>query len=306
MVSASTEVDAVDGLTTVILRDISDRKDLENELAHRAHHDSLTRLPNRAYALETLDRALSEARRSARDVAVLFVDLDRFKAVNDTFGHRVGDQVLQALADRFQATLRSSEVIARLGGDEFLVVATGLVDPADAIEIASRLQDELHTPIVVEGNPISMEGSIGISYAPCGAGEPDDLVSNADLAAYQAKASGAAAIQVFDDELAVWIEERKSVERSVRDAMHDGEMEFHHQPVVRMDSGRPVILEALARWHHHGRGACSAPISSCRSSRSHTWSSRWVDGRSRRPAGRCSEWPDLDVSHRGQRVRTAT
>ncbi len=222
MVSASTDLDVADGLTTVILRDISDRKELENELAHRAHHDSLTRLPNRAYALETLDRALSEARRTARDVAVLFVDLDRFKAVNDTFGHRVGDQVLCTLADRFQGTLRASEVIARLGGDEFLVVATGLTDPAAAIEIASRLQEVLHTPVVVGDNPIAMQGSIGISYAPCGAGEPDELVSNADLAAYQAKAHGKAAIQVFDDELAAWMTERKSVERSLRIAMHEG------------------------------------------------------------------------------------
>ena len=254
MVSASTDLESADGLTTVILRDISDRKELENELAHRAHHDSLTRLPNRAYALETLDRALSEARRSARDVAVLFVDLDRFKAVNDTFGHHVGDEVLRKLAGRFQGTLRASEVIARLGGDEFLVVATGLTDPGAAIEIATRLQEGLQTPIVVDDNPIAMEGSIGISYAPCGAGEPDDLVSNADLAAYQAKAGGNAAIQVFDDELAGWMAERKSAERSLRIAMHQGEMEFHHQPIVRMDTGRPVILEALARWDHKERG----------------------------------------------------
>ena len=295
MVSASTDLDAADGLTTVILRDISDRKELENELAHRAHHDSLTRLPNRAYALETLDRALSEARRTARDVAVLFVDLDRFKAVNDTFGHRVGDQVLCTLADRFQGTLRASEVIARLGGDEFLVVATGLTDPAAAIEIASRLQEELHTPVVVGDNPIAMQGSIGISYAPCGAGEPDELVSNADLAAYQAKASGKAAIQVFDDELAAWMTERKSVERSLRVAMHEGEMEFHHQPIVRMDTGRPVILEALARWNHHERGILGPDQFLPIIEESHLVidMGRWAIEEACRSL---QDWPDLDVS----------
>ena len=295
MVSASTDLEVVDGLTTVILRDISDRKELENELAHRAHHDSLTRLPNRAYALETLDRALSEARRTARDVAVLFVDLDRFKAVNDTFGHRVGDQVLRTLADRFQGTLRASEVIARLGGDEFLVVATGLTDPAAAIEIASRLQEELHTPIVVEDNPIAMQGSIGISYAPCGAGEPEELVSNADLAAYQAKASGKAAIQVFDEELAAWMTERKSVERSLRVAMHEGEMEFHHQPIVRMDTGRPVILEALARWNHHERGMLGPDQFLPIIEESHLVidMGRWAIEEACRSL---QDWPDLDVS----------
>jgi diguanylate cyclase (GGDEF)-like protein/PAS domain S-box-containing protein len=295
MVSASSDHDAAHQLTTVILRDISGRKELENELAHRAHHDSLTLLPNRAYALETLDRALSEARRTARDVAVLFVDLDRFKSVNDTFGHQVGDRVLRTLADRFQGTLRSSEVIARLGGDEFLVVATGLTDPAAAIEIASRLQEELGTPIMVEDNPIAMQGSIGISYAPCGAGEPDELVSHADLAAYQAKASGSAAIQVFDDELAEWMSERKSVERSLRLAMTEGEMEFHHQPIVRMDTGRPVILEALARWDHRERGLLGPDQFLPIIEESHLVieMGRWaIEEACRSLQG----WPDLDVS----------
>ncbi len=295
MVSASTDLDSDGGLTTVILRDISDRKELENELAHRAHHDSLTSLPNRAYALDTLDRALSEARRTARDVAVLFVDLDRFKAVNDTFGHRVGDEVLRRLADRFQSTLRASEVIARLGGDEFLVIATGLTDPAAAIEIASRIQEELHTPLVIDDNPIAMQGSIGISYAPCGAGEPDELVSNADLAAYQAKARGSAAIQVFDDELASWMTERKSVERSLRVAMHEGEMEFHHQPIVRMDTGRPVILEALARWDHRERGLLAPDQFLPIIEESHLVidMGRWAIEEACRTL---QDWPDLDVA----------
>ncbi len=255
MVSASTNPDSTDERTTVILRDISGRKRLENELAHQAHHDSLTGLPNRAYALQTLGRALSHARRSALDVAVLFVDLDRFKAVNDTFGHRAGDWVLQTLAGRLQSTLRSSEIIARLGGDEFLVVATGLDNPAAAVEIGRRLEEQLTVPIDLDGgNVITMEGSIGISYSPCGIGEPDDLIRNADTAAYQAKASRTERIQLFDTELSQWLEERKSIELSVRTAIDEGQLDFHYQPIVDAETGQLVMFEALARWHHPDRG----------------------------------------------------
>jgi diguanylate cyclase (GGDEF)-like protein/PAS domain S-box-containing protein len=238
-----------------IVRDISKRKALEAQLTHQAFHDPLTGLPNRALFLDRLAQALARARRAEQPCAVLFLDLDRFKVVNDNLGHDAGDRLLVSVAERLSSCLRAEDTLARFGGDEFTVLLEGLDERGDALAVAERLGEALRQPVVLGGREMSATASIGIAlYHGDGEERPEDLLRFADVAMYRAKSEGKDGYAVFFHGMQTGDLERLALEADLRRAVERGELEVHYQPIVDLPTGEIAEVEALVRWRHPERG----------------------------------------------------
>ena len=237
-----------------VSRDISERKAFEQRLEHDATHDPLTGLPNRTLLLDRLSVALARADRHETAVAVLFLDLDRFKVVNDSLGHGVGDRLLVAAAERLATTLRPGDTVARFGGDEFVILCEDLEGKADADLIAQRVAATIAQPFQLEDTEVFVTCSTGISYADHADVVAESMVRDADAAMYQAKAKGRAQWAVFDRRMREQAVDRLDVESALRHALERKELRVAYQPVVNLGNGRIVGVEALVRWEHPQRG----------------------------------------------------
>jgi diguanylate cyclase (GGDEF)-like protein/PAS domain S-box-containing protein len=235
------------------LSDVTEQKVAEELLLHHALHDVLTGLPNRSLMIDRLGLALRRAVRSGRTVAVLFLDLDGFKVVNDSLGHAVGDRLLDRVARRLEGCLRPSDTVARLGGDEFTVLLEDLHDPAEAQAVAQRVHDALREAFELDGRPVFTTASIGIAVGGTGA-SPESLLRDADTAMYQAKGRGRARCEVFDPTMHATALARLALETDLRGALEREEFELAYQPLVSLADGRIAGFEALARWRHPERG----------------------------------------------------
>ncbi|MDB5961459.1 MAG: hypothetical protein JWP59_2753, partial [Massilia sp.] len=224
------------------------------QLHHLALHDSLTRLPNRSLLEDRLAQAIHAGERHNKRFAVMFLDLDRFKTINDSLGHHYGDKLLQAVADRLTACLRAGDTVARLGGDEFVVLLGEVASPAVVSTIAQKLLDTLAVPIVVEAQQQSVSVSVGISIFPDDGASLRELMSNADSAMYHAKKMGRANFQFFAPAMNAAAGERLKLEQALRRALELKQFELHYQPKVDVASGKVVAMEALVRWRCPERG----------------------------------------------------
>jgi diguanylate cyclase (GGDEF)-like protein len=239
-----------------VTRDVSERKDAESRLAHQALHDSLTGLPNRTLFLDRLEHALKRAERHHGGVAVLFVDLDRFKLINDSFGHAAGDRLLCDVAERLRRALRPADTIARFGGDELTVLCEDVDGEAGARAVAQRIGDLFEEPFIVEDGEAFLQASVGIALGAGGA-TPEDLIRDADAAMYRAKDRGRARVEVFDEAMRRDARERVATESALRRAIERDELCIHVQPVVRFGDEAIMAFEALVRWQHPERGLVS-------------------------------------------------
>ncbi|MCP5027391.1 MAG: EAL domain-containing protein [Actinomycetia bacterium] len=236
------------------LRDsMGQREQLRLRLAHEASHDGLTGVPNRGASIIHLSKALARAQRSRTLVAVLFVDLDDFKQVNDQFGHPTGDRLLQQIAHRLVEACRQGDLVGRLGGDEFLVVAEPVGGAREALELAERIRQTIAAPLVDEAVTIQSNASIGVAVGD-GTLTADELIRDADLAVYQAKQRGRGRTELCNDELRTRMVEEADLEQAIRAAIADDDFELFHQPIVDARTGRPQSTEALVRWHRDGEG----------------------------------------------------
>lgn len=234
--------------------DITERKQYEAELEHQASHDSLTGLPNRSLLRDRIDQAIAKAQRDGKLVAVVFVDLDHFKLINDSLGHHVGDCLLLEIAARLSSCIRSHDCVARQGGDEFVIVLTEQDDDHEIIAIVSRLLESISQPWMHHGQEYGLSCSIGISCYPQDGADPDALLRSADAAMYQAKASGRGTYHFYTRELNRAISERLELENSLRHALDRNEFHVYYQPRIEVASGRIVSAEALIRWDCPGKG----------------------------------------------------
>jgi diguanylate cyclase (GGDEF)-like protein/PAS domain S-box-containing protein len=237
-----------------LAQDVSSRIQAEERLQYMATHDGLTGLPNSVLLNDRLDAALSRARRAKRRVGVMFLDLDHFKDVNDTLGHRVGDALLKELARRIRAALRQSDVLARISGDEFVVVLEDLPDEGSPERVARKILDEVRRPFLVEGNEIHVSGSLGLALHPEDGSDAETLLKNADAAMYHAKELGRNSFRLFSAELAARRTQRLQVETALRRALKNEELMLHFQPIVEIGSNEVRRAEALLRWHDPERG----------------------------------------------------
>jgi diguanylate cyclase (GGDEF)-like protein len=240
--------DEDDPVIAVFARDISARKILEDQLAHQATHDDLTGLANRASLVAELDRAAARSERSGQGFGLLFIDLDRFKAVNDTLGHRVGDVVLQRVAERLVQATRDTDLVARNGGDEFVVLAEDAGDVTVVARMAERIQDALSVPVAIEDDAIPVSASIGVAWIEPGDPHTLDQLRDADVAMYHAKSAGPGQIRVFDDDMRLAVETRFDLERELRRAVGIGALDACIQPVLDLRTGSIVGGELLCRW----------------------------------------------------------
>ena len=232
------------------VQDISERKAAEKKVQYLAYYDALTGLPNRTLFRDRLTRALASARRRGEKVGLLFFDLDRFKTINDSLGHSIGDLLLREVAERFRECAREQDTVARLGGDEFVVVLTGVKDVADVAVAANRILGAMATEIEVQGHMLSVTSSLGISVFPDNGADPETLVKNADAAMYCAKDKGRNSFQFFTQDMNERAMERLTLENSLRLALERGELSLVYQPQVDLASGRIIGAEALLRWRH--------------------------------------------------------
>ena len=235
-------------------RDISERKEAQEVINFQAYHDLLTHLPNRALLKDRLSLAIAHARRNKRKLAVMFLDLDRFKLVNDTLGHSMGDRLLKAVANRLQSCLRRGDTLARYGGDEFTLLLPEVRTRDDVVVIAGKILDRLSGPFVIDGHELFVGASIGIALYP-EAGETEEaLIQNSDIAMYHVKTRGKNGYQFFSDEMNHRFSTRLSLERELRNGLAQGELSVFYQPQVSLETGSIVGVEALVRWQHPERG----------------------------------------------------
>jgi diguanylate cyclase (GGDEF)-like protein/PAS domain S-box-containing protein len=236
-------------LVSAAIRDITDRKLAEQAMAHQATHDALTGLPNRVMLEDRLQQAIARSQREGTSVAVLFIDVDRLKAVNDSRGHAVGDQLLIAVADRLRGAVRPTDSLARLGGDEFVIVTEGSGHRSSPQRIVERIAAALSQPVQLADIEVPVTVSIGVaSVGPNG--DASSLLRDADAAMYQAKEQGRNQYVLFDESLRSRTTERRATEQALRDGIERGELVVHYQPVVELTDGRVVGVEALVRWHN--------------------------------------------------------
>ncbi len=237
-----------------IAKDETDRRNLEEQLHHQAFHDALTRLPNRSLFLDRLHHALARAGRNQTMLAVLFLDLDNFKVINDSLGHEVGDQLLMSVAARLSAAMRDDDIAARLGGDEFILLLEGIRDVAEAEGVAQRIHDILKAPFTVGRREVFVTSSIGIALGTSPSDRPDELLRNADVAMYGAKRNGRACFEVFNPEMHASVVHRLEIEQDLRQAIERHAFRVHYQPKLDIATGEIVEMEALIRWQHPERG----------------------------------------------------
>jgi diguanylate cyclase (GGDEF)-like protein/PAS domain S-box-containing protein len=242
----------------VTFEDITQRLLAEEKIKHMAHYDALTELPNRVSFYERMTTALSHLRRSEA-IAVLSLDLDHFKSVNDTLGHPIGDLLLKAAAERMRSCVRGEDIVARLGGDEFAILQVPSEKPRDVIALAQRLIEVVGAPYDLDGHQVVVGASIGIAMAPNDSDVPDVLMKNADLALYRAKADGGGVYRFFEVAMDSRMQARRALELDLRKAVVNGEFELYYQPIIDVKTGMITSCEALIRWHHPERGVV-APL----------------------------------------------
>jgi diguanylate cyclase (GGDEF)-like protein len=223
-------------------------------LAHRVLHDPLTDLPNRTLFLDRLALALARLRRNEASIAVLFIDLDDFKMVNDSLGHGAGDRLLVELGERLRRAIRPSDTIARFGGDEFVVLCEDITDARGAVAVGERIVDAASVPFLLDGREMYVSASVGVALALDADATPETLLRDADAAMYRAKERGRGRVEVFDEALRVRIMERLDLENGLRRALQRDELRVYYQPEVSLSQDRMVAVEALVRWEHPERG----------------------------------------------------
>jgi diguanylate cyclase (GGDEF)-like protein/PAS domain S-box-containing protein len=226
----------------------------QQHLDHLAHHDQLTGLPNRLFLAAHLPEALQAAARSGQILAVLFLDLDRFKQINDSRGHETGDQLLKAVAQRLRNTLRGEDIVIRMGGDEFVVIMKSVRSSHDVHETAQRITESLSSPIVIGGSPLITTASIGVSLYPRDGADMGELLRHSDTAMYQAKDRGRNNCQVFSPFMDRRLKQRIAIETHLRLALEAGQLDVYYQPIVDLRTNQVVALEALLRWNHPSHG----------------------------------------------------
>jgi diguanylate cyclase (GGDEF)-like protein/PAS domain S-box-containing protein len=236
-----------------VLSDITDRKVLEEQLEHQAFHDTLTGLANRALFVDRVEHALARSERDAGSLAILFLDLDDFKTINDSLGHEWGDRVLVEVAARLERTLRPADTVARLGGDEFAILLES-ASLEDAIHVVERIIQPLEEPILQEAKTILLHASFGIALTEGRRWSGADLLRNADVAMYAAKARGGGGFEVFQPDMHIAALRRLEIHAQLQQAIHDRQFVLHYQPIIDLGTGRTVAVEALIRWDHPTRG----------------------------------------------------
>ena len=239
-----------------VVDDVTDRRRADEKIAHLAHYDALTDLPNRVLFRERIERELQKTSRGEQ-FALLYIDVDEFTGINDSLGHHVGDELLKAVAARIRDCIRECDHVARLGGDEFAVIQTDVEHSGDVIEFVTRIQDAIRQPYECLGHQLSTDASIGIALAPRDGTDLDQLVKNADLAMYGAKGDGRRTYRFFEPAMDAQAKARLTLERDLRQALVDGSFELHYQPVVDLNSDEVTGCEALLRWRHPQRGMIS-------------------------------------------------
>jgi diguanylate cyclase (GGDEF)-like protein/PAS domain S-box-containing protein len=239
------------------VRDISERKEAEERIRHMAHHDALTGLPNRRMFVDRLHQVLARSKRDGTTVAVLCLDLDRFKHVNDLGGHAAGDELLRQVARRLNDSIRTEDTAARLGGDEFAVIQVGVAHPDGPGIMAERLVKAISKPFDLGAQQTMIGTSVGIALYPGDGEEGEDLVRAADTALYRAKEAGRGTFRFFEAEMDVRLQDRRKLERDLRQALAGDQLKVHYQPLADCGGGNIVGFEALVRWNHPERGAIS-------------------------------------------------
>ncbi|SEO38558.1 response regulator receiver modulated diguanylate cyclase/phosphodiesterase with PAS/PAC sensor(s) [Duganella sp. CF517] len=241
-----------------VARDITDRKRAEEVISYQAYHDILTDLPNRMLFKDRLGLAVIQAKRKLTELAVMFIDLDRFKLVNDTLGHVKGDELLQQVSQRLKTCLRRGDTLARQGGDEFTIVLPELRDRQDAKSIADKFLESLHEPFDLDGHQVHISASIGIAIYPNDGETIDELLRHADIAMYQVKALGKNGHSFYHDSMLDVSHQKIALEQSLRKALELNELEMYYQPQLDVATGRIIGAEGLMRWNHPQRGLLSA------------------------------------------------
>jgi diguanylate cyclase (GGDEF)-like protein/PAS domain S-box-containing protein len=239
-----------------VTEDVTDRRRADEKIAHLAHYDALTDLPNRVLFRERIEREL-ERTGDGTSFALLYIDIDEFKAINDSLGHHVGDELLKTIADRIRACVKADDLVARLGGDEFAIIKTAIAGAAEVEDFVTRLYEEIRLPCQCLGHQLSTNASIGIALAPQDGTELDQLIKNADLAMYAAKSGGRRTYRFFEPAVGASARARLTMEQDLRQALVRGGFELHYQPLVDLGDGEVTGCEALLRWRHPERGMVS-------------------------------------------------
>ncbi|MBR0970323.1 MULTISPECIES: putative bifunctional diguanylate cyclase/phosphodiesterase [Bradyrhizobium] len=279
------------GGTVLLLEDITERTNAEARISHLARYDELTALPNRVSFRDEIERLLAISHNSERLSALLFIDLDQFKQVNDTLGHPCGDQLLCAVANRLREMLRPEDFVARFGGDEFVVFQQNIASPEDAAALARRIVERLSERYRIDNHLVEIGASVGIALTAPDGVSADTLLKNADMALYRAKADGRGTFCFFRDEMAATVEARRILELDLRKALANEEFELFYQPLVNLKSGKITTCEALLRWNHPVRGTVSPVdiIPVAEDMGLIVDLGRWI---LRRACMECMKWPD--------------